>query len=84
MSQDAYETRRFRDPHDPVVYIGGSVEYVFLHADTEPEAIAAVQRHEVRLARRKGLRTVEEISEYVILPVSIVRRRMEEIDQPRE
>ena len=47
--------------------------------ETSPESIADVQRADVAGAWRRRIRSVEAISESVILPVSIVRRRLDEL-----
>ena len=47
--------------------------------ETSPQAIADAQRADVAAAWKGGIRTVEAISEAVILPVSVVRRRLEEL-----
>ena len=52
-----------------------------VHPDTDPEAIAASQRGDVADARRRlgpGA-TVEQIGDDVILPVWVVRRRLQEL-----
>lgn len=54
-----------------------------LHPDTDPEAIRAAQRAEVESALSQGYRTPEELSERVVLPVSVVKLRLLEITQKR-
>lgn len=50
-----------------------------LSPETEPEAIAAAQRAEVRRCLKRGMTDVKAISEAVVLPVDVVERRMAEI-----
>src|SRR5262249_29876090 len=62
--------------------VGGQAGYE-LTPDTEPEAIAAAQRAEVARAREfltpLGRATAKRISDLVVLPVWVVRRRLAEL-----
>jgi hypothetical protein len=79
MPADEYERGRWRNFGGDYAYIpmGAAVSVPVLHPDTEPGAVAAAQRAAV--AEFRGL-AAAEISELAVLPVSVVLRRLAELE----
>lgn len=82
VSEPAYRLRAVKPDDGPTLgdwrAAWGKVDVV-LTSDTMPSAIASTQRDVIRDAiRRLRTRDVGRISEYVVLPLDVVKRRMEE------
>lgn len=78
MPQDVYESPRFQQRLDPMLFFWMDQVnwYAELHESTAPEAIARDQQAAIRPHTNL---TVAEISDRVILPASVVRRRLVEM-----
>jgi len=86
MPTDPFEVKRYHDRLDPTLFVWMDAIkwHPELHDSTAPEAIARDQQDAIRAVMGDGL-TVAEISDRVILPVSVVRRRLIEMGiEPRE